>query len=455
MAVRQFLLPDLGEGLEDAEVVSWRVAPGDTVALNQMLVEVNTAKALVEIPSPWAGVVDTLHAEEGEVVQVGSPLVSLRVDADEGSAPPTPAAVPTPVEEAASAAAATPSARGEEPATHEVPSDDQEEEPAAEDKPKRRAILVGYGVAEDEEPFKVGGPGERGLRSGPVPASPPVRRLAKELGIDLAFVTGTAPGGRVTREDVLAAAGRAGLTAQTEGGREEDVARIAVRGTRRLVAEHIALAAREIPMVTTFLTVDATNLQALREDIARHEDERVSPLPIVVRALVETCRKYPELNASFDARASEILLHRRIHVGIATDTDRGLLVTVVREADGLGILDLSSQIARLSEAARAGKIGPHELTGSTITVSNVGSFGAEYGTPIINHPEAAILALGVIEPRALVVEGRVEAREAVTLSLTFDHRVLDGAEAGRALKDLGSLLESPFRLGALPRRSPE
>jgi 2-oxoisovalerate dehydrogenase E2 component (dihydrolipoyl transacylase) len=448
MAVRQFLLPDLGEGLEDAEVVSWRVAPGDTVALNQMLVEVNTAKALVEIPSPWAGVVDTLHAEEGEVVKVGSPLVSLRVDAEEGA--PTPAPEPEPVEESAPGA---PAPVEEEQAVEELPSE-TDEEPTPEGKPKRRAILVGYGVAEDEEPFKVGGPGERGLRSGPVPASPPVRRLAKELGIDLAFVTGTAPGGRVTREDVLATAGRAGLTAQTEGGRDEDVARIAVRGTRRLVAEHIALAAREIPMVTTFLTVDATNLQALREDIARHEGERVSPLPIVVRALVETCRKYPELNASFDARASEILLHRRIHVGIATDTDRGLLVTVVREVDGLGIVDLSGEIARLSDAARAGKIGPHELTGSTITVSNVGSFGAEYGTPIINHPEAAILALGVIEPRALVVEGRVEAREAVTLSLTFDHRVLDGAEAGRALKDLGALLESPFRLGALPRRSP-
>lgn len=448
MAVRQFLLPDLGEGLEDAEVVSWRVAPGDTVALNQMLVEVNTAKALVEIPSPWAGVVDTLHAEEGEVVKVGSPLVSLRVDAEEGA--PTPAPEPEPVEESAPGA---PAPVEEEQAVEELPSE-TDEGPTPEGKPKRRAILVGYGVAEDEEPFKVGGPGERGLRSGPVPASPPVRRLAKELGIDLAFVTGTAPGGRVTREDVLATAGRAGLTAQTEGGRDEDVARIAVRGTRRLVAEHIALAAREIPMVTTFLTVDATNLQALREDIARHEGERVSPLPIVVRALVETCRKYPELNASFDARASEILLHRRIHVGIATDTDRGLLVTVVREVDGLGIVDLSGEIARLSDAARAGKIGPHELTGSTITVSNVGSFGAEYGTPIINHPEAAILALGVIEPRALVVEGRVEAREAVTLSLTFDHRVLDGAEAGRALKDLGALLESPFRLGALPRRSP-
>jgi pyruvate dehydrogenase E2 component (dihydrolipoamide acetyltransferase) len=204
-------------------------------------------------------------------------------------------------------------------------------------------------------------------------------------------------------------------------------------------------------MVTTFLTVDATNLQSLRRDIERHEGERASPLPIVVRALVETCRKFPELNASFDARSSEILLHKRVHAGIATDTDRGLLVTVIRDADRMGVLQLSDEIARLTDAARAGKIGPHELTGSTITVSNVGSFGAEFGTPIINHPEAAILALGVIEPRALVVEGRIEAREAVTLSLTFDHRVLDGAEAGRALKDLGTLLESPFRLGALPR----
>jgi pyruvate dehydrogenase E2 component (dihydrolipoamide acetyltransferase) len=433
VTVRQFLLPDLGEGLEDAEIVAWRVTSGEEVALNQTLVEVNTAKALVEIPSPWAGVIDTLHAAEGDVVAVGAPLVSLQVEDGREPAEPAAAALREP-------AAAAPT---EAPATG--PSE------AAAEAPAREAILVGYGVAPEEPPMEVAAAPRSRTNREPVPASPPVRRLAKELGIDLATVAGSGPGGRVTREDVQAAAEAGAPPGAADG---VDVERLPVRGTRRLSAEHVARAAREIPMVTTFLTIDASNLQALRADLERSEGERVSPLPVVVRALAEVCRRHPKLNASFDAEASEILLRRRIHVGIATDTERGLLVTVARDADRRGILDLAADIARLAEAARAGSVAPHEVTGSTITVTNVGSFGSESGTPIINHPEAAILALGVIEPRALVVQGRVEARPAATLSLTFDHRVLDGAEAGRALKDLGELLESPFRLGGLPRRAP-
>ena len=177
----------------------------------------------------------------------------------------------------------------------------------------------------------------------------------------------------------------------------------------------------------------------------------MTALPILVRAFVEIATQFGALNASFDAEASEIVLHGDIHVGIATDTERGLLVPVVRHADRLGIKELAAEIARLVQSAREGRSSPEELSGSTVTVTNVGSFGSEFGTPIINYPESAILGVGVIEPRALVVDGKVEARSAVTLSLTFDHRVLDGAEAGRAMKTLGDLLESPFRLGALPR----
>jgi pyruvate/2-oxoglutarate dehydrogenase complex dihydrolipoamide acyltransferase (E2) component len=172
---------------------------------------------------------------------------------------------------------------------------------------------------------------------------------------------------------------------------------------------------------------------------------------VVIRAFVEVVKEHRALNASFDAEASEIILRGDVNVGIATDTERGLLVPVVRHADGLGIVELAGEIARLVRAAREGRSSPRELSGGTVTVTNVGSFGAEYGTPIINHPEAAILAVGVVEERALVVDGMVEARPAVTLSLSFDHRVLDGAEAGRAMRSLGELLESPFRLGALPR----
>jgi 2-oxoisovalerate dehydrogenase E2 component (dihydrolipoyl transacylase) len=413
MAVREFLLPDLGEGLEDAEVVTWRVSEGDRVELNQTLVEVNTAKALVEIPAPWEGVVEKLHADEGAVVKVGEPLVSILVGdaAEEAEAP----------------------------------------------KPKRQALLVGYGVEEEEAapPAPPAPSGARGStvtreRGEPVPASPPVRRLAKELGVDLSSVSGSGPRGRVTREDVLAAAGEGVATASTPAA-AEDTERIQVRGTRRLIAEKMTRAAREIPQVTTFLTVDATALQAFREELSRGSDRRITPLPIVVEALVEVCKEHPKLNSTFDAERQEIVLHRRYHVGIATDTEHGLLVPVVRDADSLGIVALTDEIARLSEAARAGRAKPQEMVGSTITVTNVGTFGAEFGTPIINHPEAAILALGVVEPRALVLDSEIQARPAVTLSLSFDHRVLDGAEAGRAMKALKSFLESPFRLGALPR----
>jgi len=335
-------------------------------------------------------------------------------------------------------------------------------ESAEEAKPKRRAVLVGYGVAEEEEetapPRSTGDAGRRGP---PVPASPPVRRLAKEMGVDLSAVAGTGPGGRVTREDVMKAASPAPQASRhpTPAPRTTQPAistgpsdqRVAVRGVRRLVAEKMARSAREIPHVTTFLTVDATNLEAFRVELEKEIGSRVTALPIVVRAFVEIVKQFRELNASFDAEASEIVLRGEVHVGIATDTERGLVVPVVRNADGLGIGKLAAEIGRLVGSARDRRSAPEELSGGTVTVSNVGSFGAESGTPIINHPESAILAVGVIEPRALVVGGKVEARPAVTLSLSFDHRVLDGAEAGRALKALGDLLESPFRLGALPR----
>ncbi len=433
MDVRQFVLPDLGEGLEDAEVVTWHVAEGDRVELNQTLVEVNTAKALVEIPAPWEGVIEKLHAAEGDVVNVGAPLVSIRVA---GSPPVSMSAV------------------ADEPDVAE-----SEAEAGDEVKPKRRAVLVGYGVEEESparrasdtrtSPAPKRAAGEQ--RRTPVAASPPVRRLARELGVDLASVEGTGQGGRVTREDVQQAADAPAEPAGARPAGSGQDQRMPVRGIRRLIAEKMTRSIREIPHVTTFLTVDATRLMAFRDEIDSVTNERVSPLTIVVRAFVEVCKDHPKLNSTFDADASEIVVHGRYHVGIATDTDKGLMVPVVRDADSLGIVELSREIARLAEAARSGRARPEDMTGGTVTVTNVGTFGAEFGTPIINHPEAAILALGVIEPRAMVVDDVVEARPAVTLSLAFDHRVLDGAEAGRALKDLGDLLENPFRLGGLPR----
>jgi pyruvate dehydrogenase E2 component (dihydrolipoamide acetyltransferase) len=430
----EFLLPDLGEGLEGAEVVRWLVAEGDRVELNQPLVEVNTEKAEVEIPSPFEGIVVRLHGSEGEVVAVGAPLVTIEVErkaagpAEEAVTQPEPVAFRA--ETPAKAAGEGIQESGEAP-------------------PRRRPVLVGYGVADDEPT----GSDERATASreaaGPVPATPPVRRLAKELGVDLGTVTGSGPHGRVTRDDVERAA-----TGQADGGAGAptgEVERIPVRGTRRLIAQKMARSAREIPHVTTFLTVDAHWLEAFRAELAEKHGQRVSALPIVVRALAEMVAKHRLLNASFDEPAAEIRVYRDCHVGVAVDTDRGLLVPVVRDVRSKGILEIGHEIGQLATAARSGSIRPEQMSGGTITVTNVGSFGAEFGTPIINQPEGAILATGVIEQRPLVVDGEVVARPAMTLSLSFDHRLIDGAEAGQALRDLGDFLESPFSLGSLPQ----
>lgn len=401
MARREFRLPDLGEGLEDAEVVRWLVSLGDTVTLNQPLVEVDTAKALVEIPSPFAGTVVELHAGGGEVVKVGAPLVTFEV---EGA----------------------------------------EEEPEG----KRTAVLVGYGVEEGAKPARrrrLGArPSARAAEgpAGKVLAAPPVRRIAAELGVDLAMVAGSGPGGRITREDVVAAS-----VLPAAPGAEE---RIAVRGVRRLVAEKMARSAAEIPHVTTFLSVDMTEALGVRDEAQGHApDVRVTPLAVVARAFVETCKTHPHLNASWDAASGEIVLRRSYHLGVATDTERGLIVPVVRDADHKDVASMAREIARLSSAAREGTATPEELTGGTVTISNVGSFGAEYGTPIINLPESSILALGVIERRPVVREGEIVVRPVATMSLSFDHRILDGAEAGRALLDLKRLLEDPERVRSL------
>jgi pyruvate/2-oxoglutarate dehydrogenase complex dihydrolipoamide acyltransferase (E2) component len=444
MAERVFNLPDLGEGLEDAEIVEWKVSPGDTVELNQPLIEVNTAKALVEIPSPVAGRVTALHGEPGAVVVVGQPLVTFEVEA--GTAP---------------------SAEGEAAAVA-----GQESRPSGE-QPKREAVLVGYGVGEREADRrrrpKLRPPEPRGEGTA-ARATPLVRRLARERGIDLASVAGTGPEGRVTREDVEHAA--AGVTAEaspegtplvTEGGADAARAstqvsaapaageRIPVRGVRRLIAQKMTRSWREIPHVTTFHTVDATHVEALRRELTEESDTKVSGLSVIVRALVEACRRHPKLNSSFDADAAEIVLKDAYHVGIAADTDRGLMVPVVRDVDRKGIVQVTREIAEVVEAARGGTATPDQLTGSTITVTNFGVFGSEAGTPIINHPEAAILGMGRIADRPVVTDGRVEARPMLTLALSFDHRVLDGADADRAMTELKGLLENPFRLGALPR----
>ncbi len=406
MAERVFKLPDLGEGLEAGEIAQWLVDEGDTVVLNQPLVEVNTEKALVEIPSPVAGVVKTLHAQAGDEVAVGAPLVTFEVT------------------EAAEAEG-------------------------------RTAVLVGYGVDTEPAPSAPRGrlrkaPAAPERRGKPL-AAPAVRKLAKDLGIDLATVPGTGPEGRITAEDVERAARGEIRSGHAPLPDEDGDERVTMRGIRRVVADRMERAWIEVPHVTTYLTVDATALVELRDELAFETDVKVTALPIVVRALAEVVRDHPKLNAWFDPATREIVLKPSMHAGIATDSPAGLVVPVVRDVAERGILDLAAEIRELVARAREQKAALEELQGSTITVSNVGSFGAEYGTPIVNQPEVAILAIGVIEQRALVVRGVIEARPVSTFSLSFDHRVLDGAEAGRALEALRGLLQDEDRLRLLPR----
>jgi pyruvate dehydrogenase E2 component (dihydrolipoamide acetyltransferase) len=375
MPERRFALPDLGEGLEEGRVVAWLVAEGDAVELNQPLVEIETAKATVEIPSPFVGRIVTLHAAAGGSIPVGAALVTFEVETT---------------------------------SEDRVPSG----EPTAG-------------------------------RAAPAAATPVVRRLAKDLGVDLASVVPTGDGGRVSAEDVRRAADdRADRSTATEPGADDDVDRIALTPTRRAIAANLERQAA-VPQVTTFRTIDASALETVRTEIG------VSPLPLLVAALARVVADHPLMNGSWADDA--IVVHRSVHVGIAADTERGLVVPVVRDAGRRGVAELASEVRRLAVAAREGSLTPDEMTGSTIAVSNTGSYGSESGTPILSPGTSVTIAMGRIAPRALVVGDAVVARPACTLSITFDHRVLDGAAVGRAANQLVSLLQDPDALRDLPR----
>jgi 2-oxoisovalerate dehydrogenase E2 component (dihydrolipoyl transacylase) len=361
MATRTFTLPDLGEGLEEATIDAWLVAEGDDVRLDQPLAEIETAKAAVEIPSPYAGRIARIHAAAGETLRVGDALVSIEV-------------------------ADAPSGR-----------------------PDRSA------------------------------ATPAVRRLARDRGVDLSRIAGSGPGGRITREDVeRTASGPAGVPTGTV---DPGIERRPLTSIRRAAAERLSRSAA-LPTVTTWRTVDCRALERVRTEAG------LSPLPFVVRALADVCGRHPAMNASWSEEA--ILVHRSVHVGIATDTERGLLVPVVHGSDRLGVRAIAERIAELAAAARDGRIRPDDVTGHTITVTNTGSYGSEAGTPLLNPPDAVVVALGAIAPRALVVQGELAIHPACTLSVTFDHRVLDGADVGRALNDLVAILEDEDALRSLP-----
>jgi 2-oxoisovalerate dehydrogenase E2 component (dihydrolipoyl transacylase) len=431
---REFKLPDLGEGLTEGEVVRWLVAAGDAITLNQPIVEVETAKAVVEIPAPYAGTVVKLHAGEGDSLEVGAPLISVDTGGGSGGLKPSP-----------------PEDRG---AATETPAATRAEQ-------ELQATLVGPGERQQARRRRVAGHprGADGPAAAPAPApaqqrpkaTPPVRRYAKDRGVDLAALVGTGRDGRITRGDVDGALGDARQRAAARPPRDRASERIPVRGTRRQIAAAMTASAFSIPHVTEFLTVDATRLMELRERLRAlptADGLKLTPLAVVAKALCVAVRSYSLMNSSWDEDAGDIVVKGWVNLGIATDTPTGLLVPNIKDADTLGILELSRELTRLTALARERKAAPDDLTGGTITITNVGGFGVETGTPIINRPECAILATGLIAPRPWVVDGQLAVRQLMTTSVSFDHRIVDGAYAAQFLAHLRDLLEDPALLSA-------
>lgn len=485
--IAEFLLPDLGEGLPEAEIVQWLVDEGDEVSLNQTIAEVETAKAVVEIPSPYAGTVRGLHAAAGDVVAVGSPLVSFAVG--EMDAAPTAAGITS---RSAESRADTPAADDvERRVAGEIRTTERESAPAA------TPNLVGYGAAPASGARPHRRPRTAGTtataerehavhRSAPhdvVPSAaaesvlerprstPPVRKLAKDLGVDLVLVAAAHPGDLVTRAHVEEFAARVASTGSTvrasdpAGASSADpfslastvppavstdprITRTPIRGVRKHTAAAMVRSAFTAPHATTFLTLDVTAttelLASLKTDRAL-DGHRIGVLAIVAKAVCLALGRTPALNARWDEEAGEIVEHHFVNLGIAAATDRGLVVPVVKDADALPLVDLADAIAELAGTARAGRTAPADMTGGTFSITNVGVFGVDAGTPILNPGEAGILAVGAVRRTPWEHHGEIALRDVLTLSLSFDHRVVDGAEAARFLTDVAGVLREPGR----------
>src|SRR4051812_13554207 len=464
MTVQQFLLPDLGEGLTEGDILKWMVAVGDTVEVNDTIAEVETVKAAVELPSPWAGVVTGLHAAEGETVPVGTPIISIdtagtaapsaaaedlvpELPADRVPGLPGEGTLPTeekqmtlvgygPREESGGrrrrraplAAAGAHTAFNIPPAsdTHPTPSPTEVEPPPAEDQ------------AERPEPHRV-------------LAKPPVRKLAKTLGVDLTAVTPTGPHGTISREDVQSAADGAAPAAPArqvaDGARET---RIPIKGVRKHTAAAMVASAFTAPHVTEFVTCDVTAMMDLRDRVAARREFRalkVSPLLFVAKAVLLALQRTPEVNASWDEAAGEIVLKHYVNLGIAAATGRGLIVPNVKDADRLSLRELADALVALTDTARSGKTPPADMSGGTFTITNVGVFGVDTGTPILNPGEAGILAFGAVRRMPWVVgsgaDERIEPRWVTQLGLSFDHRLVDGQQGSQFLADVAAVLSDP------------
>ncbi len=528
MSQREFMMPDLGEGLTEGEVVAWLVAVGDTVEVDQYIAEVETAKAVVEVPSPFAGTVTTLHAQPGEEVAVGEPLITIDVGGEGSSSGATGSAG-----ESGSAGADGDLSSGDAPGTAisatgsaeaaaEAPSGDSG---SGEDRSESGSVLVGYGTS--------GGGGSRrrrvtssagadsahdGARSGanrhmegsgpdrvesPAPverdgrpkAKPPVRKLAKDLGVDLDVVAGSGEDGVITREDVHAAAdtssraesptvpaespaeaaqaraatdpsaiaaehaaaasaeagardtgsSTAGVAASADGSSET---RIPMGQIRKAISAQMGRSRREIPEAVTWVEADATPLWKLRRKLNEASETKISPLALIMRMAVAGLRAYPSLNASLDVETEEIVQYGHVNLGIAAQTPRGLVVPVIPDAHIMTTVQLAAALNEKAETARAGKLTPTEMSGGTFTISNYGAFGVDGGDMVINHPEVAILGVGRITDKPWVTGGKIKVRKVITYSIAFDHRVCDGGEGAGFLRLLADMTEDPTQLVA-------
>ncbi|MER5566584.1 dihydrolipoamide acetyltransferase family protein [Streptomyces goshikiensis] len=477
MTIREFKMPDVGEGLTEAEILKWFVQPGDTVTDGQVVCEVETAKAAVELPIPFDGVVHALLFEEGTTVDVGQVIISVQTGpaGEEAAAAEVPATV----------AAAAPAA---------APAPAQAEEPAAA---ARQPVLVGYGVSQastKRRPRKAAGDvaAQNGTAAPAVVpaqpaaaqngtaapaaagaaralAKPPVRKLAKDLGIDLATVVPTGDGGVVTREDVHAAAAAAiapqvaapaaaapapvqapaevaPQAAPAQAGRET---RIPVKGVRKVTAQAMVGSAFTAPHVTEFITFDVTRTMKLVQELKEDPDLaglRINPLLLIAKAVLVAIRRNPDVNASWDEAAQEIVLKHYVNLGIAAATPRGLIVPNIKDAHAKTLRELSESLSDLVATARDGKTSPADMQNGTLTLTNVGVFGVDTGTPILNPGESAILAVGAIKLQPWVHKGKVKPRQVTTLALSFDHRLIDGELGSRFLADIAAVLEHPRRL---------
>ncbi|MEU6403889.1 dihydrolipoamide acetyltransferase family protein [Streptomyces sp. NPDC046985] len=475
-SVREFKMPDVGEGLTEAEILKWYVQPGDTVTDGQVVCEVETAKAAVELPIPYDGVVSELHFPEGATVDVGTSIIAVQ------TAGAAPAEVPAQAAKAAQTAVAAPAA---------------EPQQAGQPKPEaRQPVLVGYGVstaASRRRPRKgpeataaqaagalqseLNGHSVQAAAPAPAPAAPavpgrerplakpPVRKLAKDLGVDLATVIPSGADGVITREDVHAAsapatapepaaartpvvspAPSAAPAAAHDTARET---RIPVKGVRKATAAAMVGSAFTAPHVTEFVTVDVTRTMRLVEELKQDKDMRglrVNPLLLIAKALLVAVRRNPEVNASWDEAAQEIVLKDYVNLGIAAATPRGLIVPNVKDAGAKTLPQLAQALGELVATAREGKTSPAAMQGGTITITNVGVFGVDTGTPILNPGESAILAVGAIKPQPWVHKGKVKPRQVTTLALSFDHRLVDGELGSKVLADTAAVLEQPKRL---------